>query len=75
MQKTMMKTLYLSALVVGGGILYYFYGRRLAADDLRAEQSAARNRKAYHHAISRWERDGGAIPASGQNGFHGRNLV
>ena len=51
--------LYATAIAVGWGMLRYFRGR-LATGDLRAEQSAVGNRKAYRRAIGRWENEGGA---------------
>jgi hypothetical protein len=62
MEKAMTILLYATAIVMGG-LLYYFFARHPAADDLRAEQSAARDRKAYRRAIGRWENEGGATPA------------
>lgn len=60
MSKTMITLLYASAIVVGYGMLRYLH-RRIAAGDIRAAQSAARDRKAYRRAIGRWENEGGAI--------------
>ena len=72
MEKAMTVFLYVTAIVVGGGLLSYFYGRRLAANDLRAEQSALRNRKAYRRAIGRWENEGGAMRARHDRSPHTR---
>jgi hypothetical protein len=55
--------LYASAIALGVVLLRYFHGRGVAAGEVKADQWAVWNRKAYRRAIGRWENEGGAVLA------------